>query len=163
YRALEENERALNRLLDKEKHDAIELAKLEVEYRPIARELEENNNLYKLITTRQKEAGLTGLLRVNNVRILDPGVPIRSPVKPRPVLNLTIALVLGVLLGFGAALGAESLDNTVKNQEQAEAVLGVPVLGMIPIVGEKGSRKLAPDEQKERDLNVYKDPKSSAA
>src|SRR5262249_42979067 len=83
YRAVEENERALNRQVEKEKHEAMDLAKLEVEYRPLAREAEDNLNLYKLLVQRQKETGLTGQIRTNNVRILDLAVPGKRPVKPR--------------------------------------------------------------------------------
>jgi polysaccharide biosynthesis transport protein len=166
YRALEENERALLRLLDKEKGEAIDLAKLEVAFRPLAREADDNQALYKLIAQRQKETGLTGLVKTNNVRILDPAVPGSKPVKPRVALNMMIALVVGLLLGLGAALSAEVLDNTVKNQEQAESVVGAPVLGMVPLMGEKnkGNRnKSTPDEQRLRDLSVFHDTKSAAA
>jgi succinoglycan biosynthesis transport protein ExoP len=163
YKAIEENEHALLRLLDKEKGEAIDLAKLEVAYRPLAREAEDNQNLYKLIAQRQKETGLTGLVKTNNVRILDPAIPVPTPVKPRVALNMTIALALGLLLGLGAALTADVLDNTVKNQEQAELVVGVPVLGMVPLLGEKSAKKATPEEQRQRDLSVFHDSKSAAA
>ena len=126
YVALEDNERALNKLLEKERRDAIELTMLEVEYRPLARESDDTQNLYKLITARQKETGLTGLLRTNNVRVLDAAVPSGGPVKPKPFVNLALGLFVGTLLGVGAALGAEALDNTMKSQEEAEGVRGVP-------------------------------------
>ncbi len=163
FRAVEENERSLNKLLEKERREAIDLAKLEVEYRPLAREVDDTQNLYKLITARQKETGLTGLIRSNNVRVLDPAVPGKAPVRPRLLFNMGLALLAGLALGIGAAFAMEVFDNTVKNQEEAEAVLGVPVLGLIPVIGEKASRKPSPDEQKQRDLGVFQDPKSSAA
>ena len=163
FLTLEETERALNKMLNAEKHDAIELSKLEVEYRPLLRETDETLNLYKLIATRQKETGLTGLLRTNNVRVLDEATPNGAPVRPRPVANLALALFIGALLGIGAAVGAESLDRTMKNQEEVEAVLGVPVLGMLPILGEKPPGKTTPDEQRKRDLMVFNDLRSAAA
>ena len=163
YMALEDNEEALNKMLNREKHDAIELSKLEVEYRPLARETDDTLNLYKLITQRQKETGLSGLVRTNNVRVMDLAVPSSAPVKPRPVANLALALFVGLLLGFAAAIGAEALDNTIKSQEEVEAVLGVPVLGMLPIMGERTMGKSSPEEQKERDLSVFHDLRSAAA
>jgi succinoglycan biosynthesis transport protein ExoP len=163
YVALEDNEVELNKVLNKEKHDAIELSKLEVEYRPLARETDDTLNLYKLITQRQKETGLSGLVRTNNVRIMDLAVPSGAPVKPRPVANLALALFVGLMLGTGAAFGAEALDNTIKSQEEVEAVLGVPVLGMLPLMGERTMGKSSPEEQKERDLSVFHDLRSAAA
>jgi len=163
YLTLEDNEEALNKVLNKEKHDAIELSKLEVEYRPLVREADDTLNLYKLITQRQKETGLSGLVRTNNVRIMDLAIPNGSPIKPRPLANLALALFVGMLLGIGAAVGAEALDNTIKSQEEVEAVLGVPVLGMLPIVGERSMGKSSPEEQKQRDLIVFHDLRSAAA
>jgi succinoglycan biosynthesis transport protein ExoP len=163
YLTLEENERALNKMLNLEKHDAIELSKLEVEYRPLARETDDTLNLYKLINARQKETGLTGLVKTNNVRIMDAAVPNGFPVKPRPVTNLAIAIIVGLVLGIGAAVGAEALDNTIKSQEEVETVLGVPVLGMLPIMGDKVVGKSSPEEQRERDLSVFHDLRSAAA
>jgi polysaccharide biosynthesis transport protein len=162
YLAVEENERALLKILAKEKAEAIDLAKLEVAYRPMAREAEDNQNLYKVLAQRQKETGLTGLVKTNNVRILEPAVPGGGPVKPRFMLNMIMAAVAGLLLGLGAAVSAEALDNTVKNQEQAEVVVGVPVLGMVPLVGDKAGKATA-EEQQRRDLSVFHDPKSAAA
>ena len=163
YITLEDNEEALNKVLNKEKHDAIELSKLEVEYRPLVREADDTLNLYKLITQRQKETGLSGLVRTNNVRVMDLAIPNNAPIKPRPFANLAVALLVGVLLGIGAAVGAEALDNTIKSQEEVEAVLGVPVLGMLPIMGERTVGKSSPEEQKQRDLSVFHDLRSAAA
>jgi len=163
YLTLEDNEVALNKMLNKEKHDAIELSKLEVEYRPLVRESDDTLNLYKLITQRQKETGLSGLVRTNNVRVMDLAVPNPAPIKPRPVANLALALFVGLMLGVGAAVGAEALDNTIKSQEEVEAVLGVPVLGMLPIIGERTVGRGSPDEQKARDLSVFHDLRSAAA
>jgi len=163
YLTLEDNEEALNKVLNKEKHDAIELSKLEVEYRPLVREADDTLNLYKLITQRQKETGLSGLVRTNNVRIMDLAIPNHAPIKPKPFANLAIALLVGVLLGIGAAVGAEALDNTIKSQEEVETVLGVPVLGMLPIMGERTMGKSSPEEQKQRDLSVFHDLRSAAA
>ena len=163
YLTLEDNEEALNKMLNKEKRDAIELSKLEVEYRPLVRESDDTLNLYKLITQRQKETGLSGLVRTNNVRIMDLAVPNPAPVKPRPVANLALALFVGLMLGVAAAVGAEALDNTIKSQEEVEAVLGVPVLGMLPIIGERTVGKASAEEQKARDLSVFHDLRSAAA
>jgi capsular exopolysaccharide synthesis family protein len=166
YQALVENERALLKIMEQEKKEALELAKLELEYRPLARDSDNNQRLYSLITQRQKETSLTGLIKSNNIRILDPAVPKFAPVKPHVLVNLALSLVTGLLLGIGLAVGLEALDSTLKSQEHTEAVLGVPVLGMVPIIGERGRKKKSsksPEEQQNRDLGVFRDQKSAAA
>jgi capsular polysaccharide biosynthesis protein len=73
------------------------------------------------------------IMSVDNVSILAkatvPSHP--SPVKPKPLLNLAIALVVGLMVGIGLAFLLEYLDNTVKNEQDIEKLIGVPVLGVI--------------------------------
>jgi capsular exopolysaccharide synthesis family protein len=52
-----------------------------------------------------------------------------SPVSPQPVRNIGLALVLGLLLGFGLAVLREVLDNSVKRIEDVPALGETPVLG----------------------------------
>lgn len=54
-----------------------------------------------------------------------------TPVSPRPVLNLALGLVVGLLLGLGVVILRDVLDNTMKSQQDFEA-LGMPVLGTVP-------------------------------
>lgn len=54
-----------------------------------------------------------------------------DPVSPRPARNLALALVLGLLLGVGLAVLRETLDNTVKNPDDARDVAGTATLGAI--------------------------------
>ena len=59
-----------------------------------------------------------------------PALP-TSPVSPRPLRNLALALVLGLLLGVGLAVLRETLDNTVKNPDDALEATGAATLGAI--------------------------------
>jgi len=59
----------------------------------------------------------------------------RTPVKPRLWLNLSLALVGGLMLSCGLAFFVEYFDNTIKTPDEAERYLGLPTLGMIPLFG----------------------------
>ncbi len=54
-----------------------------------------------------------------------------SPVSPKPVRNLGLAAVLGLLLGLGLAVLRELLDTSVKNAEDVAQVTDTPVLAGI--------------------------------
>ncbi len=54
-----------------------------------------------------------------------------SPVSPKPLRNLGLAAVLGVLLGLGLAVLRELLDTTVKTPEDLAEVTDSPMLGGI--------------------------------
>ena len=57
--------------------------------------------------------------------------PAERPVSPRKGLNFALGLVVGLVLGFGAAVLRDSLDRTVTGRTQASEVAGAPVLGVI--------------------------------
>ena len=54
------------------------------------------------------------------------------PVSPKPARNLALGLVLGLLLGVGAALLRDLLDTTVKSTDDLAAATTAPVLATIP-------------------------------
>jgi capsular exopolysaccharide synthesis family protein len=161
YQALVETESSLLKWMGHEKQQALELAKLETEYRPLARDAENNGKVYSQINQRQKEINLTGMLKANNVRILDRATQPRSPVSPRLALNLPVGIALGLIFGLLLAFTIEALDNTVKSPEAAEELVGAPLLGVIPMLSQ--SRQHAIADAPERDLTVFKDPTCLAA
>ncbi|WP_335871173.1 YveK family protein [Bacillus sp. 2205SS5-2] len=55
----------------------------------------------------------------------------QSPIKPQPVLNMAIALVVGLMTAVGLAFLLEFLDNTVKTEQDVEKLLELPVLGVV--------------------------------
>jgi len=78
------------------------------------------------------------IMSVDNVSILSEaemnGNP--SPVSPKPMLNIAIAIVLGGMIGVGLAFLLEYFDNTIKTEKDIEEKLGVPVLGVISHVSD---------------------------
>lgn len=79
----------------------------------------------------QKE--IKDIMNVDNVSVLakaeikdDP-----TPVKPNPLLNITIAIVVGLMAGIGLAFLLEYLDNTIKDEDDIERLLDLPLLGSI--------------------------------
>ena len=70
----------------------------------------------------------------NNVSIVDTARVPRKPVKPRPVLNLAVAGGLGLLFGLALAFGLDQLDHSIKQPNDVETKLRLPLLGAIPFV-----------------------------
>ncbi len=124
-------------LFGRAKQRALDLNMLEIEYRRLERTKDNTEKLYGLVLERSKESELTGMLRFNNIRVTEPALVGKTPVKPRVPLNLAIGLVLGLVLGGGTALGRGYLDQTVHTPEELEAELGLPFLGVLPSLSDR--------------------------
>lgn len=77
---------------------------------------------------------IKNFIRLDNVRVVDPAVVPHQPVKPRPLLNTAIALMLGLMTALGLAFLLEYMDVTIRTPEDVERHLGVPVIGIIPVI-----------------------------
>jgi capsular exopolysaccharide synthesis family protein len=157
YAEVVQTERKLVALLSSTKTDAFGINQYERDYLELKRAHDNNQRLYELVLKRLKDASVTGMLQLSNVRILDRAEPPERPTSPRPMRNLALAILLGLAGGVGLAFLLEMLDTTITTREQVEERLGLAFLGIIPsIEGEKQS-------DKERDLFVHANPRSSAA
>ena len=111
---------------------AVDLNMKEIEYHRLDRDRDNNEKLFGLLLERTKEADLQRMLRVNNVRMADPPVDPRSPVRPRAFVNLALGVVFGLLFGAGFAYLREQLDVSLKTPDDMETKLEAPFLGLLP-------------------------------
>ncbi len=65
--------------------------------------------------------------------VVDPASLPMSPVSPKPLRNLGLAAVLGLLLGAGLAVAREMLDTTVKTPDDVSGIANMPVMGTIAL------------------------------
>jgi capsular polysaccharide biosynthesis protein len=81
--------------------------------------------------TFQKE--IKDIMNVDNVSVLAKAEIKENPtpVKPNPLLNIAIAVVVGLMAGIGLAFLLEYMDNTIKDEEDIERLLELPILGSI--------------------------------
>jgi receptor protein-tyrosine kinase len=80
--------------------------------------------------------------------VVDPASYNASQVSPNAALNLIVAALIGLLVGFGTALVRDLLDNTVSSTKDIESAIDSPVLATIaydsevpkhPLLTEAGS------------------------
>ncbi|WP_305926889.1 YveK family protein [Bacillus mycoides] len=98
------------------------------------------------------------IMNVDNVTVLSKAevVENQSPIKPRPMLNVAIAFVVGLMASVGLAFLLEYLDNTVKKEEDVESLLGLPVLGIVARMDEETAsvKSHAPSSRKVRGQTI---------
>jgi capsular exopolysaccharide synthesis family protein len=74
--------------------------------------------------------------------IWDPAHVVPGRVSPKPVRNILIGGILGVILGVLAAFLREHFDRSLRTRDQIEEAFGAPVIGQIP--APKGWRQERP-------------------
>ena len=94
---------------------------------------------------------------VGNSRIISGALVPERPISPKIPLNLALGGFLGVILGAGTALVLESMNQSLKNIEEANRLLGFPLLGTIPQYGEKNPKNRQEGRQ---ELPLLDDPYS---
>ncbi|MCM2332401.1 MAG: polysaccharide biosynthesis tyrosine autokinase [Anaeromyxobacteraceae bacterium] len=151
-------ERKLHALLEQTKAEAFGVNQYERDYLELKRTYDNNQRLYEMVLKRLKDASVTGMLQMSNVRILDRAQAEEKPVSPRPVRNLALAILLGLFGGVGLAFLLEMLDTSITTREQVEERLGLPFLGIIPRIEQQvGGEELASE------LYVHVNPMSAPA
>lgn len=110
---------------------------------------------YTTLAEKLEQLRINEQLEVGSGRVVSPAVVEKDPVAPSPLRNGVLGIAVGLVLGLGMAFLYEYLDNTIKSNEEAEKVFGVPVLGTIPL------EKM--DKGVKRRLTIIEAPGSSAA
>lgn len=88
--------------------------------------------IYSMLQSRLQEARIAAAASDLSVRLVDPAVVPRKPVSPRPLLNLAVALMAGLVLGVAVAFARELADRSVQTRHDLAATIRAPVVGMIP-------------------------------
>jgi len=143
-----------NAELEKAKTEALDLAELEIAYRIKKREAQAEGVMFDELQRRQKETEITETLRSNNVRLIEPALVPKDPIRPRKRVNVMLGALLGLLGGIGLAFLLEYMDTTIKTSEDLERTVNAPFLGIIPSF--TADEETQPDE-----LFTYRYPKSS--
>src|SRR5262249_42226212 len=120
YREVSQTEQNLLALYNQAKDEAFKLNQNEEDYQRLKRAMGNIQRLYDVVLKRLKDASISGLVQMSNVRIVDRARPIDVPVRPSVYLNLVFGALLGILLGALTTLCLEYFNTTVNNQEQID-------------------------------------------
>ncbi len=134
YSAAARREDLVQQALEGQQKQVNLIAEKSIQYNILKREVDTNKQLYEGLLQQLKEAGVSAGLKASNIRLVDSAEPPAKPVKPRTLLNLSVAVFLGLALGICAALFQERMDDTLKGDDDVERLLGLPSLALIPIV-----------------------------
>jgi polysaccharide biosynthesis transport protein len=99
---------------------------------PRMRNREEAAQSLKLLQTKYEEARIAEAQQVGNISIIEKAIAPTEPSSPKRSVVLVLAGVFGALLGTSVILILEVLDNTLRDASEAEELLKLPLLGVLP-------------------------------
>lgn len=105
-----------------------------IQFTILQRDVDSNRSQYDSLIAKLNEVGVGSELRSPTATLVDHAVTPRFPFSPRLSLNLAIALALAMMISAAIIYILELLNNTFVNPDQLEKGLGLPVMGVVPLI-----------------------------
>jgi capsular polysaccharide biosynthesis protein len=96
------------------------------------RDVENAQRAFDAISQRLNQTSMESLNTQSNVYVLAQASPPWKPSSPLPMLNAIVSLAGGLVLGVALALVLELRNRRLRTVEEVPAVLGLPVIGVLP-------------------------------
>ena len=108
-----------------------------------------NKTLFENFLSQSKVTAAQSTFDIRDSRVISPASKPGSPSFPRKTLVLSLALVVGCLIGIGGGVALDMLNSGFTTQREIEEKLGIPVLASI---------SLLPPAERTVDGKVYDPP-----
>ena len=144
YREAMNREAMLKKTVAETKSEFDRINARSFQYESLKHEAEADKKLYEELITKIREAGINAGFQSNTVRLADNARPSMDPVFPNIPLNVGLALFFSMALSMGAAVLSDTLDSTIRDNEQVVRIAKAEVIGGLPQVKSwKGRPSLA--------------------
>ncbi len=147
YDSVRKREAGLEREFNRLKQEAQEADRKMSRLRTLERGVDADRELYDLFLTRFKETNFATDVDTPNARIIDQALVPGAPVWPNPQRIVLITVLGALFAGIMLALLVEYLDNTLKNSEDVEEKLGLPLLGSLHLMRRRRGKSPTPPER----------------
>lgn len=118
--------------LAKQQTESLELDRYAVDYTNLERELKIAEQQLAALLARMSETRMSSTIETQNARVVDRAMKAKKPISPNIPLNLGLGLLGGLGLGLAFAFFVAYIDDRVKSSYDIEAVIGLPLIGIIP-------------------------------
>lgn len=115
-----------------------EVPERQIRYARIQRQVDMLAELYRLLQTRLKEAEVKEAIDDSSVRVVEAAIRPLEPISPRPVRNIALGTLLGLVIGIVLAFIREYMDKRLHSSDRIEALFGLPTMARIPAIAMEG-------------------------
>lgn len=130
--SLEDQVASLDAVLARFGSELEKIPEREVQFARLERQTTLLAELYTLLQTRLKEAEVAEAVEDPSVRVVETAILPIQPVSPRPMRNMALAGILGLMLGVGLAFVREYMDTRLHSSDQIEQLYGLPTIARVP-------------------------------
>jgi polysaccharide biosynthesis transport protein len=93
--------------------------------------LTQYQQIYSNLVANLEAVRLARMNSTTNIVQVDKAAPASIPVSPKPIVDMAVGGILGLLVAGGFAFITEYLDDTLRSPEEVSEILRLPVLGYI--------------------------------
>lgn len=123
----------LERNLAEDEKQAAKAPSRQVEFAKLSTEVDVLRDRFKLLRAKQDEYRLAKESQITGSDLLEPALlQDRYKVRPKLIVTLFMACVMGTLLGLMLAFAVEAFEDHYLDRTEAEQELRLPTLGVIP-------------------------------
>ena len=99
----------------------------------IERQQSIKEELYIFLLNKREENALTQAMATDNIRAIDPAVPIYEPSSPQRMKIIALALLIGIIIPAFILIARLFLDTKIRTRKEIEENIDVPFLAEIPL------------------------------
>lgn len=132
YQAAMQTEAKLSAALKEQELAALELNKVAIPFNVLQREVESDRGMYEAVVRRMKETAVTGAVEQTPYTVIEEPMVASKAARPRVMRTLALAILLSGLAGVGAIVAFDRFDSSLRSVDQAEILLRLPSLSVVP-------------------------------
>jgi receptor protein-tyrosine kinase len=104
---------------------------------------QQSSRLYETLLSEEQQLSTLQVLQTANATLIrSAGEAVQ--VQPRPLRNMILGLIFGLVLGIGLVFAADAIDTRVRSSDEIAEILEMPILGKIPPAPRDVRRRLRP-------------------
>lgn len=116
------------------------LSQLPLQQQPLTaliRQREERGASLKFLQSKLEEARIAEAQKVSTIQVIQAAKTPTEPASPKPKVIFSLAATFGAFLAIGVILLLEVMDNTLRDGSEAEELLKLPLVGVLPRLSPK--------------------------
>ena len=126
-----------------------------VEYNILKRTVDTNRTMYDSLLQRYSEVSAQAGVAANNISQVDVADTPTRPVSPKPLINLALAGLLGLMTAAGFVLLRDKFDDSIRTPEDVPVKLGLTFLNTTPLLDENTTPLEALDDPRSALSEAY--------